>query len=129
MVTSLHNAISRHEYLRGWNCFKPDAAPDYDTFKKGYTDTDRVELRTGDVTTEGAAGLAHSTVPVALKATQTDGTVSVFVGCYHLTQVQPGVQDMTPYSPIQIDDGTLEPSDQPFETAMGHALRPRASSR
>ncbi|MBU3029109.1 hypothetical protein [Paracoccus marinaquae] len=119
VVTSLYNAIDRHEYLRAWSYFTTGSAPSYGEFRDGYADTDRVELRIGETTSEGAAGSIHSSVPVALKATGTDGGVTVFRGCYRLTQVQPAVQDTPPFRPIQIDGGSLEPTTQPFETAMG----------
>lgn len=124
VVTSLYNAIDRHEYLRGWSYFADDAAPPYEQFRDGYADTENVTLRIGDVQSEGAAGSIHSSVPVAIEATQTDGSKSVFTGCYLLTQVQPGAQDTPPFRPIQIDSGKLEQSDQPFDDAMGTCTMP-----
>lgn len=119
VVASLYNAIDRHEYLRAWSYFREGAAKPYEEFRDGYAATDRVALRVGEVTSEGAAGSIHSAVPVAISATATDGTISVFAGCYHLTQVQPAIQDAPPYRPIQIDDGSLRRSSRPFAQAMG----------
>lgn len=124
VVTSLYNAIDRHEYLRGWSYFAPDGAPPYEEFRDGYAETENVALRIGDVQSEGAAGSIHSSVPVAIEATGTDGGKAVFTGCYLLTQVQPGAQDTPPFRPIQIDSGTLEDSDQPFDEAMGTCEAP-----
>ncbi|MBK4218178.1 hypothetical protein JJJ17_19800 [Paracoccus caeni] len=124
VVTSLYNAIDRREYLRGWSYFAPDTAPDYDTFRDGYETTEKVELRLGEVHSEGAAGSVYSLVPVALRATDADGTETVFAGCYRLTQVQPAAQDTPPFRPIQIDEGKLDPSDQPFDQAMGTCDEP-----
>ncbi|MCT4331758.1 hypothetical protein MU516_02610 [Paracoccus sp. YLB-12] len=119
VVTSLYNAIDRQEYLRGWSYFSESTAPAYEEFRDGYANTEAVELRIGEATSEGAAGSIHSSVPVALRATTTDGTTTVYQGCYRLTQVQPAIQDAPPYRPIQIDSGALTPTDQPFDTAMG----------
>ncbi|MCQ0970846.1 hypothetical protein MLD63_10460 [Paracoccus sp. TK19116] len=119
LVTSLYNAIDRREYLRGWSYFASETAPDYETFRDGYATTEDVELRIGSVETEGAAGSIHSLVPVAIRATDEGGEATVFTGCYRLTQVQPAAQDTPPFRPIQIDDGTLAESDEPFDTAMG----------
>lgn len=124
VVTSLYNAIARHEYLRGWSYFKPDTAPPLDQFIAGYAETDTVALRIGEVQTEGAAGSIHASVPVALKATATDGSETVFAGCYRLTQVQPAAQEEPPFRPIQIDEGSLEETDQPFDSAMGSCEAP-----
>lgn len=119
VITSLYNAIDRHEYLRAWSYFAEDGAPDYATFRDGYTGTGTVALRIGEVRSEGTAGAIHSRVPVAIEATDTAGGKTVFTGCYRLTQVQPGVQDTPPYRPIRIDGGRLEKSGQSFGQAMG----------
>lgn len=119
VVTSFYNAIDRHEYLRAWSYYDPDDAPDYPGFRDGYAQTDSVALRIGEIQSEGAAGSVHSMVPVALQATAGDGTVTVFTGCYRLTQVQPANQDMPPFRPIQIDGGEMEASDAGFDSAMG----------
>jgi hypothetical protein len=119
VVISFYNAIHRHEYLRAWSYYDPDDAPDYPGFRDGYAGTDSVKLRVGEVQSEGAAGSIQSSVPVALRATATDGTETIYTGCYRLTQVQPANQDMPPFRPIQIDAGEMVVSDQPFASAMG----------
>lgn len=119
VITSLYNAIDRHEYLRAWSYFDSTRAEPYDTFRDGYAETDSVELKIGEVTSEGAAGSIHSTVPVALLAKDAAGTETVFTGCYRLTQVQPAAQDEPPFRPIQIDEGKLAASQEGFENAMG----------
>lgn len=119
VVASLYNAVNRHEYLRAWSYFRPETAPESKAFRDGYADTQAVEVKMGEVLTEGAAGSIHSMVPVALHATATDGAETVFTGCYYLTQVQPGNQEVPPFRPIQIDRGELAKSDQAFEEAMG----------
>ena len=124
VVVSLYNAINRQEYLRAWSYFQEDTAPPLDDFREGYAETEHVELRIGEVQTEGAAGSIHSLVPVALKAGSPDGIETVFTGCYRLTQVQPGAQETPPFRPIQIDGGTLEQDDTPFDQAMGRCEAP-----
>ena len=119
VVRSLYNAIDRKEYLRGWSYFAEDAAPPYEEFRDGYGDTESVDLRLGETASEGAAGSVHFSVPVAILATASDGTETVFTGCYRLTQVQPAVQETPPYRPIRIDRGELAESDAPFVEAMG----------
>jgi hypothetical protein len=119
VVRSLYNAVNRHEYLRGWSYFRPETAPDYKNFAAGYSDTDHVEIRLGKVMSDGAAGSIHSQVPVALRATGTDGRTTVFEGCYLLTQVQPAVQETPPFRPIMIDSGHLQKSSRSFAQATG----------
>ena len=57
LVRSLYNAISRKEYGRAWDYFgdqKP--AKTFDKFAEGYDDTARVDVATGGISEEGAAG-------------------------------------------------------------------------
>ncbi|MFD1798055.1 hypothetical protein ACFSC1_18975 [Paracoccus aurantiacus] len=119
VIRSLYNAIDRKEYLRGWSYFAEGGAAPYPEFRDGYAATQSVELKLGDIGSEGAAGSLHYTVPVAIRATDATGERSVFTGCYRLTQVQPAVQDTPPYRPIQIDSGTFAKDDTPFDQAMG----------
>lgn len=119
VLTSLYNAINRHEYLRAWSYFSEGAVAPFEAFQEGYRHTAAVELRIGAIASEGTAGSIHSQVPVALRAKAIDGTVAVYVGCYLLTQVQPAVQETPPFRPISINSGTLRPAAAPFEEAMG----------
>ncbi len=119
VIVSLYNAVNRQEYLRAWNYYDPQTAPKLDEFKAGYANTVEVVVRTGEVESEGAAGSIHLSLPVAIKATEKGGKTAVFTGCYRLTQVQPANQEVPPFRPIQIDTGALEPTDAPFESAMG----------
>lgn len=118
IVASLYDALDRHEYARAWSYFG-DAKPvaDYATFVRGYADTDRIALRTGEVTTEGAAGSIYGSVPVAIAATGTDGTTRVFAGCYTTRQVQPAIQE-PPFRPLEIVEGKLAPTDAPLDAAV-----------
>lgn len=119
VVRSLYNAVNRHEYLRGWSYYRPESAPAYRGFADGYADTDQVEIRLGHVTSDGAAGSIHSQVPVALRAISMEGVVTVFEGCYLLTQVQPAIQETPPFRPIMIEVGHMKKSGKTFGKAMG----------
>lgn len=118
VIRSLYNAISRHEYSRGWGYFgdiKP--AEDFATFVKGYEGTERVDVETGGVSEEGAAGSVYFTVPVAIRAVGTDGSEKVFAGCYTLRKVNGEIQE-PPFSPIHIEKGELKPATGNFEDAV-----------
>ena len=118
VVRSLYNAITRHEYARAWSYFgevKP--ASSFDAFVAGYEGTEHVEVRTGTVTSEGAAGSIYFEVPVAIRATAADGGETVYAGCYTLRQVNPQIQE-PPFNPIHIEKGTLEPSAADFADAL-----------
>ncbi|UVK37206.1 DUF1176 domain-containing protein [Mesorhizobium sp. AR10] len=118
VVRSLYSAINRHEFARAWGYYgdtKP--AKDFDAFVKGYDGTDKVEVETGAVSDEGAAGSIFYNVPVAIRATDKDGKQAVFAGCYTLRQVSAQIQE-PPFSPIFIDKGALKPSTADFEEAL-----------
>ncbi|RUZ77922.1 DUF1176 domain-containing protein [Mesorhizobium sp. M7A.F.Ca.US.006.01.1.1] len=119
VVRSLYSAISRHEFARAWGYFgdtKP--AKDFDSFVKGYDGTDKVEVETGAVSDEGAAGSIFYNVPVAIRATDKSGGEKVFAGCYTLRQVNAQIQAEPPFDPIHIEKGTLKPSTADFEEAL-----------
>jgi len=88
VVRSLYSAINRHEFARAWGYYgdtKP--AKDFDTFVKGYDGTDKVDVETGAVSDEGAAGSIYYSVPVAIRATGKDRNtfcLACFTGKYPL---------------------------------------------
>ena len=117
VVRSLYNAIDRHDYARAWSYFgevKP--AKDFDSFTKGYENTDSIELRVGTVSEEGAAGSIYYGVPVAILATDKNGEQKVFAGCYTLRQVN--ADQEPPFNPIHIDKGELKPSTAALDEAV-----------
>jgi len=118
VINSLYSAINRHEFARAWDYFgdtKP--AKDFDTFVKGYDGTEKVEVKTGSVSDEGAAGSIYFNLPVAIRATAKDGSEKVFAGCYTLRQVSAQIQE-PPFRPIFIDKGALKPATADFEEAV-----------
>ncbi|MER9331768.1 DUF1176 domain-containing protein [Mesorhizobium sp. M0488] len=119
VVRSLYNAISRREFARAWGYFgdtKP--AKDFDSFVKGYEGTDKVEVETGAVSDEGAAGSIFYNVPVAIRATDKNGGEKIFAGCYTLRQVNAQIQAAPPFDPIHIEKGALKASTADFEEAL-----------
>ncbi|MER9081796.1 DUF1176 domain-containing protein [Mesorhizobium sp. M0895] len=118
VIRSLYSAISRHEFARAWDYFgdtKP--AKDFNSFVKGYDGTDTVEVKTGGVSEDGAAGSIYYSVPVAIRATAKDGSENVFAGCYTLRQINASIQE-PPFRSIFIDKGALKPSKADFEDAV-----------
>ena len=118
VIRSLYNAIDRHDYARAWGYFG-DAKPakDFDSFVKGYTETDSVKVRTGAVSEEGAAGSVYYSVPVAIEAITKGGDAKVFAGCYTLRQVNGEIQE-PPFDPIHIEKGELKPSTESLDKAV-----------
>jgi len=111
LVKSLYSAISRHEYARAWDYFGEDKpAKDFDSFVKGYEDTDRVTVITGPVSEEGAAGSRFFEVPVAIQAVGKDGSERMFGGCYSARLTQPQLQE-PPFAPMHLVKGALKPGD------------------
>lgn len=116
VVQSFYNAINRKEYLRAWSYFESSAAPAYATFKLGFTQTKAVDMKLGEVEAEGAAGSVQTKLPIAIQAHQSDGSRTVFEGCYILVQVNPSIQDTPPFRPIQIASAHLSESASDFDS-------------
>ncbi|MBF9034467.1 hypothetical protein HKCCE2091_09465 [Rhodobacterales bacterium HKCCE2091] len=119
VIRSLYNAVNTQQYPRAWSYFEDGHRPEFGPFADGYGDTVHVEVRTGEVFAEGAAGTTYWQVPTVIEARRTDGSVVVFAGCYTLTQASPYAYDRPPYDPIAIRDGTLVQSDKHFADASG----------
>lgn len=118
LVGSYYNAIARQEYVRAWSYFgeeKPVA--DYDSFAAGYEGTTDIDLVTGPVHSEGAAGSLFSTVPVAFSARGSDGKIRVFAGCYTTRLAQPGIQ-APPFQPLHIETARLHEAAAPLAGSL-----------
>ncbi|WP_269930113.1 DUF1176 domain-containing protein [Aminobacter sp. HY435] len=118
VVRSLYNAINRQEYARAWDYFgETKPAKTFQDFAKGYETTARVDLETGPVSSDGAAGSIFYNVPVAIRAVGTDGAERVFAGCYTARQVNAAIQE-PPFTPIQLEKGTLQPAEGTLADAL-----------
>ena len=120
VVQSYYNAVNRHEYLRAYSYFQFGTLGLFSQFEAGYADTAHVDIRLGPVTSDGTAGAVHFAVPVALQAQDSHGQISVFSGCYLLTQVEPSIQGTPPFVPIEINAGHLVKTKAAFAHAMGN---------
>lgn len=121
LIKSLYNAVNRREYARAYSYFSGEKpAVDYQSFVAGYADTEKVEFVTGEIETEGAAGSAYSSVPVAIRATDTKGKQTVFAGCYIIRVVDPAIQE-PPYHPLHIETANLQQANGPLEAALPKA--------
>ncbi len=118
VVRSLYSAINRHEFSRAWSYFgETKPAKDFDTFVKGYDGTDAVEVKTGAVSEDGAAGSIYYAVPVAIRAKAKDGSEKIFAGCYTVRQVNAQIQE-PPFDPIHIEKGELKAATAAFDDAV-----------
>ncbi|PYE35016.1 hypothetical protein C8J35_103422 [Rhizobium sp. PP-F2F-G38] len=118
LVQSLYNAIERKEYARAYAYFgdKPPAG-DYASFVLGYKNTVDVEVKTGVVTQEGAAGSLYAPVPVAVRSVDKDGKERVFAGCYVTRIVNAAIQE-PPFTPLHIESAELGEVKTPFAEAV-----------
>ena len=107
LVRSLYNAINLHEYARAYDYFSTPPAKDFKAFLAGYEHTARVDVLTGEITGDGAAGSIFYNVPTAIKATDDKGVSKIFLGCYTIRAVNGAVQE-PPSRPYQIEKGALK---------------------
>lgn len=118
LVQSLYNAIERKEFARAYAYFadKPPAG-DYASFVQGYKNTVDVEVKTGVVTQEGAAGSLYAPVPVAVRSVDKDGRERVFAGCYVTRIVNAAIQE-PPFTPLHIESAELGEVKTPFADSV-----------
>jgi Protein of unknown function (DUF1176) len=109
LVRSLYNAVNNHDYARAFDYFASPPAKDFAAFQSGYEHTARVDVITGEVVGDGAAGSTYFSVPTIIKATDDKGVAKVFIGCYTIRQVNGPIQE-PPYRPMQIEKGALKPT-------------------
>ena len=108
LIRSLYNAINRKEYARAYSYFAdPKPFGDYQSFVKGYVKTVDVQVITGMVTSEGAAGSSYTPVPVAIKSTEKGGKEHIFAGCY-ITRIVNAANQEPPFAPLHIESAELE---------------------
>jgi hypothetical protein len=111
VISSYYNAINRSEYARAYSYFGKDAAPEYDPWEMGYSDTGHVEVSFGQLAQEGAAGSLYYTLPVQLDVTSSEGAEHWFyAGCYQLRLAQPANQT-PPFEGIHIESADLKKVD------------------
>ena len=108
VLTSLFNAINRHEYLRAYSYWEPNSPqlPSLEQFQQGYQNTENIQLIAGTPVQDVGAGQFYFTVPAAVTATN-NGAPQTFIGCYHLHLANPLIQDTPPYQPLGISSGAL----------------------
>src|SRR5260370_11950290 len=75
VLRSLFNAVNRHEYVRAYSYWKPNASQllPFATFQQGYMATQSVVINTGQVQEDFGAGQLRYRVPVILIALRTHG--------------------------------------------------------
>ena len=110
LVRSLYNAVNRHEFARAWGYFGNPPAKDFETFVTGYDDTALVDVFTGRINSEGAAGSTYAQVAVAIRATDSKGKTKVFAGCYTVKAVNPQIQE-PPFRALLIEKASLKAVD------------------
>jgi hypothetical protein len=107
LLNSYYNAVNRHEYERAYSYWEhpgdPNSAPaSFADFANGYAGTASVAVTTGPVVDGAAAGNIYFAVPTVLAATQTDGSLQRFAGCYLMHRANVETGDTTPPYPIGI---------------------------
>jgi hypothetical protein len=117
-LRSLYNAINSGQYARAYSYWEPGAAQlaPFDQFAQGYANTASVAVTFGTTQPDAGAGQLHYSVPVALVATQTDGSTQTFVGCYVLHLAQPAIQNTPPFQPLAIVSASIGQVDNGADT-------------
>ena len=131
ILKSYYNAINRKEYVRAYYYWESKGnstaseSPTYPQFEAGYANTAFVQLTTGKVESEGAAGTSYFQVPVTLVATQANGSLHTYVGCYTIRQPNPKNFGAPPFIPMSINKARIRevPSSSNTAALMNQSCR------
>jgi hypothetical protein len=109
LVRSYYNAVNRREYARAYSYWEAGAsglAP-FTAFASGYAGTKSVTLASKPGTTGVGAGQTYYSVPAVVTASNTDGSTTVFSGCYTLHLGSPNAQATPPFQPLGIQSAKI----------------------
>lgn len=110
VLSSYLNAINRKEYVRAYSYWQT-APGSYDSFAAGYDGTAHVTAVFGSATADPGAGNIYYSLPIAMRATQSDGSVKTYAGCYAMHLAQPGIQGTLPFQPLGIISANVQLED------------------
>jgi hypothetical protein len=83
LLTSYFRAIVDQEYDRAWSYWETPPSPTFTEFVQGFAETGNVSLVLRlDVSAGGAAGSIYASLPALVTASQADGSIQYFAGCY-----------------------------------------------
>ncbi|MAT43687.1 MAG: hypothetical protein CL609_15225 [Anaerolineaceae bacterium] len=113
VIRSFYNALNRHEFLRAYSYWKNpvETIGSYSDFLLSHQNIDSVEFVSGETTVDAGAGQRYYQVPVAVRLTQTGGSIQTLQGCYTLHLSLPGIQATPPFEPIGIRERNLTAAD------------------
>jgi hypothetical protein len=109
LLRSYYNAVNRKEYARAYSYWEAGAAglAAFPAFSAGYANTRSVALTTKAGTIGAAAGQTYYTVPAVVTASNTDGSTTVFSGCFTLHLGSPNAQATPPFRPLGIQSAKI----------------------
>jgi hypothetical protein len=113
LVKSYYNAISLNDYQRAYAYWEnpgkgnPNTPGPFDQFAKGYSDTAMVSYILGQITSDAGAGQLYANIPIVLTSIHTDGSKTVFAGCYIAHRVNDGISSNPADSLWRFRSGTL----------------------
>lgn len=113
LINSYYNALNRNEFPRAYSYWTAPGTgptstpPDYNSFVNGYANTASSGLSVGAIQSEGAAGTIYYRVPVVLIATQKNGAIQRYFGCYLLKQINVVVDNVPPPHSITISNAHI----------------------
>jgi hypothetical protein len=109
LIRSYYNAVNRKEYSRAyayWEAGASQLAP-FAAFASGYANTKSVTLATKPGTIGAGAGQTYYTVPSVVTASNSDGSTTIFAGCYTLHLGSPNAQATPPFQPLGIQSARI----------------------
>jgi len=119
VIRSYYNAVNRKEYTRAYGYWESGASqlPAFTPFQAGYANTKSVTLLTKPGTIGAGAGQTYYSVPAVITASNTDGTTTIFAGCYTLHLGSPNAQATPPFQPLAIQSARITQAASGWNTS------------
>src|SRR5437899_10957334 len=109
LIRSYYNAVNRKEYSRAYSYWEVGASQltPFTAFASGCANTKSVTLATKPGPIGAGAGQTYYTVPAVVTASNSDGSATVFSGCYTLHLGSPDAQATPPFQPLAIQSAKI----------------------
>ncbi|HEX2910751.1 MAG TPA: hypothetical protein VH186_08090 [Chloroflexia bacterium] len=115
ILNSYYNAINRKDYQLAYSYWVAPENPNqnnsgltFSAFVNGYSQTASVGISTGPFMGNGAAGHVYYPVPVVIVATQKNGTLQNYFGCYLVVQTNAQIGNTPPPYPLFLSSAKIQ---------------------
>ncbi|ACZ09831.1 Uncharacterised protein [Sebaldella termitidis] len=108
VMLSFENAINTKDFQRAWNYWKLKPGPDFEKWKKGYSDTKHIDLYYKYKDSDAGAGNRWVTYNVKIFSEDTKGKKHLYEGYYTLHTSAPELYEEGKWPGWRIEKGEFK---------------------